>query len=105
MRAISDDFLDNTSLAAPGALAHCLKNPKWPLGLERYLPLGFGHSRQVLTNKFFDASTPSMRKGHNRGGGGRGGKTGKRKKGEKKKKKIITFLVATYFVASRPPKR
>ena len=25
-------FLENTSLAVPGALAHCLLNSKWPLG-------------------------------------------------------------------------
>ena len=32
-------------------------------GLERGLPLDFGHSCQFLLNKFFDPSTPSTRKG------------------------------------------
>ena len=32
-------------------------------GLERGVPLGFGHSRQLSLNKVFDPSTPSMRKG------------------------------------------
>ena len=32
-------------------------------GLERCHPLGFWHSKQLLLNKFFDPSTPSMRKG------------------------------------------
>ena len=36
-------------------------------GLERFLPPGFGHSRQLLQNKFFDLSTPSMRKVENGG--------------------------------------
>ena len=58
----------NTSLAAKGALAHCLQRctackiqngrqgaPKWSI---------FGHSKQLLINKFFDPSTPSMRKGN-----------------------------------------
>ena len=31
-------------------------------GLERGLPLGLGRSRQLSLNKFFDPSTPSMRK-------------------------------------------
>ena len=52
-----------------------------------------GCSHQLSQNKFFDPSTPSMRKGE-------GGETGK-KTGEKKKiKKIKTFLVATNVVAS-----
>ena len=43
-------------------------------------PSVFGHSKQLSLNKFFDPSTPSMRKG--RDGGKNGGvKTGK--KGEK----------------------
>ena len=58
----------NTSLAAPGALAHRLQrrtackiqngrqgSPKWPMG--------DGRSEQFLLNRFFDPSTPSMRKG------------------------------------------
>ena len=32
--------------------------------MERCLPLGFGHSKQLSLNKFFDPSTPSMRKGY-----------------------------------------
>ena len=35
-------------------------------GLERCLPLVFGHSKQRSLNKFFDPSTPSMRKGRDR---------------------------------------
>ena len=31
-------------------------------GLERGLPLGLGRSRQLSQNKFFDLSTPSIRK-------------------------------------------
>ena len=34
----------------------------------------FGHSKQLSLNKFFDPSTPSMRKGRD------GGKTGGKKK-------------------------
>ena len=49
----------------------------------------FGRSRQLSVNKFFDLSTPSMRKGDD------GGKKGK-------KGKIKMFLVATNVVASRP---
>ena len=51
-------------------------------------------------NKFFDPSTPSMRKVDD----GEGKKKNKRKK-RKKKKKIMTFIVATNVVASRPPER
>ena len=72
----------NTSLVAKGALAHRLQNPKWP-------PWGpkiadgvwkgvysevFGRSKQLLLNKFFDPSPPSMRKGRDRGGKTGGGK-------------------------------
>ena len=31
--------------------------------MERGVPLGFGLSHQLSQNKFFDLSTPSMRKG------------------------------------------
>ena len=34
-------------------------------GLERCVPPDCRHSRQFSLNKFFDASTPSMRKGRN----------------------------------------
>ena len=44
-------------------------------------PLVFGHSKQLLQNKFFDPSTPSMRKGRD------GEKKNRKKKREKKKKK------------------
>ena len=57
-------------------------------------PLVLGRSRQLSLNKFFDPSTPSMRKVDG----------GKRKK-EKEKEKIMLFLVATNFVASWPPER
>ena len=51
------------------------QNGQW--GLERGLPLGFGRSRQLSLNKFFDRSTPSMRKVDD----------GKRKKKRKEKRK------------------
>ena len=35
-------------------------------GLERGLSLDFGRCRQLSLNKFFDTSTPSMRKGRRR---------------------------------------
>ena len=51
-----------------------------------------GHSAQLSLNKFFDPSTPSMRKGDD---------------GEKKNggEKIMMKIVATNVVASRPPER
>ena len=66
----------NTSLAAKRALAHCLQrlqNPKWPPAGPKMAngvwkgvyPWVFGHSKQLSQNKFFDPSTPSVRKGHN----------------------------------------
>ena len=79
--------LVNTSLAAPGALAHRLQRrtacktqnghqeaPKWSTG-------------------FFDPSTPSMRKGDN----------GEKKMGKKRGEKIMMKIVVTNVVASRPP--
>ena len=54
-----------------------------------YLPLDFGRSKQLLLNKFFDPSTPSMRKVDNR---------------EKKRKKKVVFS-GHYVIASRPPER
>ena len=59
-------------------------------------PLVFGRSRQLSLNKFFDPSTPSMRKVDD---------GEKRKEKRKKRKKIMTFIVATNVIASRPPKR
>ena len=46
-------------------------------------PYVFGRSRQLSLNKFFDPSTPSMRKGHD---GEKNGKHGKKPGGKKKKK-------------------
>ena len=65
----------NTSLAAPGALAHRLQNPKWPPGCPKMAngvwkgvyPEVFGRSKQLSLNKFFDPSTPSMGKGNSEG--------------------------------------
>ena len=53
-------------------------------------PEVFWRSDTFLLNKFFDVSTPSMRKGCG---------------GEKKIEKIRTSIVATNVVASRPPER
>ena len=86
----------NCSLAAKGhSLTACNTTPPakskmaaWGpknglRGLERC-------SKQLLLNKSFDPSTPSMRKVDYR---------------EKKRKKIMSFLVATNVVASRLPER
>ena len=54
-------------------------------------PQVFGRSRQLLLNKFFDLSTPYMRKEDN----------GEKKSKEKKKRKL--FILATNVVASQPP--
>ena len=51
-------------------MPHRLQLPKWPLGgpkMTKGVWKGvcssvFGRSRQLLLNKFFDPSTPSMRK-------------------------------------------
>ena len=51
-----------------------------------------GHFEPLSLNKFFDPSTPSMRKGRDGG----------EKMKNEMKKKIKTFLVATNIVASRP---
>ena len=41
----------------------------------------FGHSKQLSLNKFFDPSTPSMRKGRDRGTKKKnGGKNGEKKR-------------------------
>ena len=60
---------------SPGT-PHRLQNPKWPPGGPE---MADGHSEQLLLNKFFDLSTPSMRKGCD------GGKKKTGKKREKKK--------------------
>ena len=52
-------------------------------------PQVFGRSRQLSLNKFFDPSTPSMRKGRD------GGKKKTGKTGGKKRKKIRMKIVAT----------
>ena len=64
-----------------------------------FLSKVIGHSGRLLQNKFLVQSTPSMRKGRDRGE--------KRENwGERyKKNKIMTFLVATNVVASRPSER
>ena len=65
--------------------------PKWPtdLGTLRF----FGRSCQLLLNKFFAPSTPSMRE------------VDDREKKRKELEKIMSFMVATNVVASQPPKR
>ena len=56
---------------------------------------GFGRSKQLSLNKFFDPSTPSMRKGRDR-----------KKKGKKKIKEKTDENSGHYVVASsRPPER
>ena len=58
-------------------------------------PQVIGHFEPLSLNKFFDPSTPSMRKVDD----------GEEKNEKKEKKKIKMFLVATNVVASRPPER
>ena len=53
-------------------------------------PQVLGRSRQLSLNKFFDPSTPSMRKVDD---------GEKRKEKKKEKEKIMTFMVATNVVA------
>ena len=57
-----------------------------------------GHSKQLLLNKFFNPSTPSMRKGRD------GGKTGKMG-GEKKKENTDENSGHYVIASSRPPER
>ena len=100
----------NTSLTATGALAHRLQrlqNLKWTLvgpkmakGVWKGVyPQVFGRSRQLSLNKFFDPSTPSMRKGRD----------GERKKkgGKNREKKEKTDGNRSHYViaSSRPPER
>ena len=64
-------------------------------------PYIFGRSKQHLLNKFFDPSTPSMRKGRD------GGKTGKKnggekKTGEKKKRQVIIVTTTSLPAVDRP---
>ena len=51
-------------------------------------PKVIGHFKQLSLHKFFDTSTPSMRKGRD---------------GGENEKKIMAEIVATNVVASRPP--
>merc|ERR1712121_481596 len=61
--------------------------------LERCSPLVFACSKQLSLNKFFDPSTPSMRKGRNGGNG-------------KKKEKKTDENSGHYVIASsQPPER
>ena len=72
---------------SPPATPHRLQNPKRPPGGPKIAdgvwkdgnPKVFGRSKQLLLNKFFDPSTPSLRKGSN--GGEKKGKI----RGEKRK--------------------
>ena len=60
-------------------------------------PQVFGHSKQLSQNKFFDPSTPSIRKGRDRGKNGKyGEKTGWG--GE-----LMKILATTSFASSLPP--
>ena len=66
---------------SPTATPHRLQDPKWPPGgpkMAEGVWKEFGHSRKLSLNKFFDPSTPSMRKGRD------GGKREEKKNGEKK---------------------
>ena len=65
------------------------------MGLERCLPQGFSALLSTFLNKFFDPSTPSMRKVDDRGEKGGGGR-----KGGGKRKKIMLEIVDTDIVAS-----
>ena len=53
-------------IRSPSAVPHHLQNPKWPPRgpkmAEGVYPQVFGRSKQLSLNKFFDPSTPSMRK-------------------------------------------
>ena len=67
------------------------------------LPLGFWALQSTFPNNFFDPSTPSMRKGRDKGKKireKRGGKKGKRKK-EKTDENSGHYVIAS----SRPPER
>ena len=62
-------------------------------------PKVFGHSKQLSLNKFFDPSTPSMRKG--RDGEKKTGKKNRKKKREKTDENSGHYVIAS----SRPPER
>ena len=60
-------------------------------GLERCLPLGFWHSKQLSPNKFLGPSPPSMRKGRD---------------GKKRRKEKNAVFSGHYVIASSlPPER
>ena len=59
-------------------------------------PQVFGHSKQLSLNKFFDPSTPSMRKG-------RDGE--KRERNGEKKEKTDNHSGHYVIASSRPPER
>ena len=77
---------------SPPATPHHLQNPIWPPGGPKVAdgvwkgvyPLVFGRSRQLSLNKFFDPSTPSMRKVDN----------GKEKRKEKKKEILWVYFTS-----------
>ena len=58
--------------------------------------LVIGHFKQLSLNKFFDPSTPSMRKIDD-------GEKKKKRKRKKEKEKITVEIVATNVIASQPP--
>ena len=66
-------------------------------------PQDFGRSRQLSLNKFFDPSTPSMRKGRNgeKKTEKKNGKTGKKKREENTDENSGHYVIAS----SRPPER
>ena len=88
------------------ATPHRMENLKWPLlgpkmadGVWKGVyPYVLARSKQLSLNKFFDPSTPSMRKG--RDGGNRGKKNGKKKE-EKTDENSGHYVIAS----SRPPER
>ena len=99
--AISSKFHINTSLAVPGALAHCLQrlqNPKWPPGgpkMAEGVWKGFWCSKQLLLNKFFGLSTPSMRKGNS-------GEQRKRRVEESEKRLMRVVSTMSLSAVDRP---
>ena len=64
-------------------------------------PQVFGHSKQLSLNKFFDPSTPSMRKGRD----GKRKKNGGEKNGKKKEEKTDENSGHYVIASSRPPER
>ena len=94
---------NNTSLVAPGALAHRLQcrtawkfqngrqgAPKWPTVPGKVLPLGFWALQTIFAKQVFQSEHSFCEK---------------RSRQRKNGKKIMTFIVATNVVASRPSER